>query len=813
MTLFGITSYVNTKESLDDKYKNEAESVLDQTMLTFEYEFSTVESSLTQLSKSPILQNPKDNTEEEIGSLIQIYKEIWQTNANIYFGLTSGELYRGTEDMDLSEEYNPVTQEWYQLANTDPENIVWTEPYFHHVTQDIIISALKSVGNADNTQGLLVIDFSLEQMSKRISEEKIGEEGLVMLLSSNGTILANRENYMIGESLFDESYSQKIEDMKTSYVNYKIDDKSYLLHAKTIQQNGMNVVTAVSTAEITSTLIESHLPVIIVGVICILLFSIITYIAILRGVKPLNKLGSLMSSVENGNYDVYAQITDYKEISRLANGFNSMIHAIKNRDAELSISNNELMFTENRLRRKYEELKESQAILKASEEKILRLASNDSLTGLLNRRSLLEVLTESLESQEDESLKAIIFIDLDNFKMINDTLGHSFGDKFICEVANKLNLFPAIHKNVARISGDEFILVIHDLESIRQVEDKAKEVVSLFNVPITVESRQLNITASVGIAIYPVHASTSEELLKIADMAMYRAKESGKNHYRIFDEGIKQDVEEKLIVEQGIRESLETNQFELYFQPLYSPKEQRVVSVEALLRTSSSTLSNYNTLQIIQAAELSGQIVDIDRWVLKEACSKIQKINQSLEQPVYISINISAFHIMQQDFVDTVKRIIVESGVPTEWIKIEITETSLMESFDLNTQKLYELQEMGIGCHLDDFGTGYSSLNYLKNLPIEQVKIDKSFVDVMLQSQKDSNIIETIIHLAHNIGLKVVAEGVENKEQFVTLQSYDCELLQGYYISKPVNYHDIVNKIKENTETIPYELMYKAPTK
>ena len=283
-------------------------------------------------------------------------------------------------------------------------------------------------------------------------------------------------------------------------------------------------------------------------------------------------------------------------------------------------------------------------------------------------------------------------------------------------------------------------------------------------------------------------------------MAMYRAKESGKNHYRIFDEGIKQDVEEKLIIEQGIRESLKTNQFELYFQPLYSLKEQRVVSVEALLRTSSSALSHYNILQIIQSAETSGQIVEIDRWVLKEACSKIQKINNNLEQPVHVSINISAIHIMQQDFVDTVKRIITESGVPIEWIKLEITEMSFMESFDLNTQKLYELQQIGIGCHLDDFGTGYSSLNYLKTLPIEQVKIDKSFVDVMLQSQKDSNIIETIIHLAHNIGLKVVAEGVENIEQFETLQGFDCELIQGYYISKPMRFNDIVTKIKKKSK-------------
>ena len=295
---------------------------------------------------------------------------------------------------------------------------------------------------------------------------------------------------------------------------------------------------------------------------------------------------------------------------------------------------------------------------------------------------------------------------------------------------------------------------------------------------------------------------TAEELLKISDMAMYRAKESGKNGYRIFDEGIKQEVEEKLEIELGIRSCLNNNEFELFFQPLFNTEEGRITSVEALLRTNSAALSPFNTLQIIQIAEVTGQIVEIDKWVLKQACSAIQKINHNVKQPVNISINISAVHIMQQDFVDNIRGILEESGVCPEWIELEVTETSLMESFDLNKKKLDELKELGISIHLDDFGTGYSSLNYLTSLPIDRVKIDKSFVDAMLQSEKDSKIIKTIIKLAHNIGLQVVAEGVEDCEQFKLLQSYNCELLQGYYISKPVNHEEIINILqKQNNST------------
>ena len=199
---------------------------------------------------------------------------------------------------------------------------------------------------------------------------------------------------------------------------------------------------------------------------------------------------------------------------------------------------------------------------------------------------------------------------------------------------------------------------------------------------------------------------------------------------------------------------------------------------------------------------MTGQIVEIDKWVLKQACISIQKINNYVKQPLNISINISPIHIMQLDFVDNIRDIVEESGVCPEWMDLEITETSLMQSFDSNKKKLEELKKLGISFHLDDFGTGYSSLNYLTSLPIDRVKIDKSFVDTMLQSEKDRKIIKTIIKLAHTIGLQVVAEGVEHKEQFEILQKYRCELLQGYYISKPVSYEEIIFTIQQNHDVL-----------
>ncbi|TQR15336.1 EAL domain-containing protein [Psychrobacillus soli] len=764
MCLFILLSYRNLNESLEQQYKNEAESVLMQTFLSFGHQFSTVENTLDQLSQSLLLLNDYSSSQDKIASMLEERQKDVTVNGKIMYGLVNGEYYRGIYK-DIPASYHPEEQAWYKLAMQNPGEVFWTEPYLDYVTQEIIITASKSVMSSKGILGVIALDLNLLEMSNQISNSKIGEDGLVLLLSNNGTILANRDNHMIGETLFGMQYAKMLKDTEENYVSYTIQDKDYILRSHPIVQNDMSIVTAISKEEITRNLLNRHLPILIIGLFCLLLFGVIAYFAALRGVRPLKKLGKLMVSVENGNYDVQAKVYDYEEIERLANGFNSMITAIKTR-----------------------------------EEKINHLASYDSLTGLLNRRSLQELLTASLKNDQSERLKAVIFVDLDNFKTVNDTLGHSFGDKLITEVAKKLNALASTNKEVARISGDEFIVVLHDLESIKQAKSLAEEIIRQFDMPIKIESRILNVTASIGVSLYPLHATTSEELLMLADMAMYEAKSYGKNGYRIFDEGMKQQLEEKFKIELGIQVCLDKDGFELFFQPLVKTDEGRIASVEALLRTKSPALSMYNTLQIIQVAEMTGQIVEIDKWVLKQACSTIQKINGNTERPVSIAVNISAVHIMQQDFVANIREIIEASGVCPNWIELEITETSLMQSFDLNKQKLEDLQKLGISIHLDDFGTGYSSLSYLNSLPINHVKIDKSFVDGMLQSEKDGKFIETIIKLAHTMGLRVVAEGVEHKEQFDMLRSYNCELIQGYYISKPVNYDEINNLLRQKQQ-------------
>lgn len=796
MTLFGSLSYQNLNKSLIAQYETQAEAALNQTINAYDHHLSHVEAILSQYAETTRLVETGQNRVEYITTYLHEYQNMLPPGGRIFYYVDENEYYCGN-NYNISRQLKTSELIWFEPALKEKNKIIWTDPYQDAYSDDVIISAARTVTEKDGKQGIVAIDLSLSSLNTDISKADVGEEGLVFLLNKDGNIISNNKNMMVGQSLFGNQHNEMIEKSKNRHIPFEINNETYFLHSNPIGGNGLFIVSAISEKEINKSLIESHLPIFIVGLLSVILFSSIVYLLTLWSIKPLKELASLMSSVENGNYNVRAKVKDYLEVMRLAKGFNNMIQAIEKRDHELSISNNELLEAKEKLNTEYEKLMESQQILKNSEAKVQYLASHDTLTGLLNRRSLLEKLSNDLENDISGKFKVVIFMDLDNFKTINDSLGHSYGDLLLVEVANKLQSIQVEKKDVARISGDEFILVLHDIDSFAQIERLAERIVKDFEEPFKIGTKSLNVSASIGIAIYPIHATSAEDLLKISDMAMYRAKASGKKGYKIFDEGIKQEVETRLEIEQGIRDCLKRNEFELYFQPLYNTKLNKITSVETLLRTKCEALSKFSIGEIIHTAETTGQIIELDRWILKNACMAIQEINSRLQEEISISINISAVHIMQQDFVKSITSIIKESGVNPKIVELEITETSVMKSFDINKEKLEKLKDIGLSIHLDDFGTGYSSLSYLNKLPIDHLKIDKSFIDSLLQTEKESRIVETIITLAHNIGFKVVAEGVEEEEQFNLLKQYQCELIQGYYISKPRSFNDLIEFVRE----------------
>ena len=791
ISIFVVLSYRNMKAGLENEYNIRSELVLKHTRITFHDQFVNALNALEQLSQeeNPVIP-PSDQS--KCVSLLKMFQKMVPYCTYMEFGSETGISCTGTDNR-MPAGYDPRKRSWYLAAKDAGGETIWTEPYLDYVTQKIVITAAKAVvSRTGGLEGVLSVHFDVSTVSKVISGSKVGSKGFVMLLSKKGAIIANQDDFMIGERIFGDGYKALLEHGKLDSPQFRIGKGMYYLKYDIFGENGMALVTAVSKGEIDEELEKALMPVMITGIVCLLVFGTLAYVFALKGISPLQRLVSMMRDAEKGNYHVQEELREYEEINKLSRNFNSMILSIQKRDSELMASNLELAAAEEELRRQYNKLKRSQQVLKESEERITRLAFYDPLTGLANREKLIEDITESLgKAIDDNSDGALIYMDLDNFKTINDTLGHTIGDKVLIEISQRFKTAGRYDKTVARIGGDEFIILIKSVDSPGSLVEICGGLIELFNEPVIVEAKSFNLTASLGVVLFPIHGRTAEELLKKADMAMYKAKNKGKNCYRIFDERMEMEIHDRLDLENALHDAIANGEFSLNYQPQYCLPEKKVSGMEALLRWNSRTLGNISPSKFIKIAEETGMIVTIENWVLTSACIFAKRINGSSSDKVKVSVNISSVHIMQSNFVKDVMDIINELDVDPQLIELEITETVMMDSFASNKRKLQELRKLGIKIHLDDFGTGYSSLSYLQNLPIDYVKIDKSFVDTILNSGKDGKITATMVELAHNIGLKVIAEGVEKEEQMDLLSKYNCDIVQGYYLGRPVPEEDI----------------------
>ena len=424
---------------------------------------------------------------------------------------------------------------------------------------------------------------------------------------------------------------------------------------------------------------------------------------------------------------------------------------------------------------------------KATQDEISQLAYFDSLTQLPNRRKLNRRLSEILTDSPTDNLHgALLFIDLDNFKSINDTRGHASGDLLLIEVGNRLRHAVRGSDIVARLGGDEFVvllsaLVADPVEATHQATLVGKEILARLAKPYKLDGFIFNCSASIGISLFS-HADLEADVLQQADMAMYQAKRMGRNSLCIFDPAMKEAISAHSNLEQELGQATWRNELELFFQP-QCDFDGRIVSAEALLRWRHPTRGLIGPKDFISIAEESGLILPIGLWVLIEACRQIRLWDSDvIMKDIQIAINVSAVQFKQPGFVDEVVRVIVESGIDPVRIKFELTE-SMMHSIDDTCAKMEKLRELGVQFSLDDFGTGYSSLSTLIQLPLEQLKIDQSFVSKMLSKPGDQIVVKTIIGMAHSLGLEVIAEGLETEDQKDFLHLHGCSLYQGYLFS------------------------------
>ncbi|ACV37194.1 EAL domain-containing protein [Accumulibacter sp.] len=438
---------------------------------------------------------------------------------------------------------------------------------------------------------------------------------------------------------------------------------------------------------------------------------------------------------------------------------------------------------------------------KAVEDQLHKLAFYDPLTQLPNRRLLLDRLGHVLAgSTRSRNQGAIMFIDLDNFKALNDTQGHDVGDRLLAEVAQRLKSSVRQCDTVARLGGDEFVVMVQDLAAdsmvVAQVEAVAGKILAALDCPYRLvfdaelgrrNALNYHCTASIGITLFGAHSTNVDELLKQADLAMYQAKDSGRNAIRFFDPEMQAAITSRVALEADLREAVEAGQFQLYYQPQVVGESHRLTGAEALLRWHHSRRGMVPPSEFIPLAEETGLILPLGQWVLETACAQLATwASQPEMAQLTVAVNVSAHQIRQTDFVDQVLAVLADAGANPQRLKLELTESLLVSNVEDIIAKMTLLKSRGVGFSLDDFGTGYSSLSYLKRLPLDQLKIDQSFVNEVLTDANDAAIAKMIVALAESLGLAVIAEGVETEEQRNFLAESGCHAYQGYLFSKPL---------------------------
>ena len=418
---------------------------------------------------------------------------------------------------------------------------------------------------------------------------------------------------------------------------------------------------------------------------------------------------------------------------------------------------------------------------------IEHLAYHDALTGLPNRPLFMDRLIIALAQAGRSNQKlAVFFLDLDRFKDINDSLGHSIGDALLKACAERIRRCVREGDTVARFGGDEFTLLIPRIDNIEDAAKIAQKIIETLRIPFLISDRELFVTTSIGIAISPSDGRDPETLVRNADAAMYRAKDQGRDSYQLYAPAMNARALERLAMENMLRKALSQQELRLFYQPIVDLASERIIGLEALLRWQHPDLGLLLPAHFISTAEMSGLIIPIGSWVLLTASKQLRVWQKRVDPDLRVSVNLSARQFQQPDLVNTVARVLDESGIDPKTLELEITESNAMQNAENTIHILRELKALGVRISMDDFGTGYSSLNYLKRFPIDTLKLDQSFVRDITTDVRDAAIVSAVISMAHSLDLKVIAEGVETEQQLAFLHQQRCNRIQGFFFSAPM---------------------------
>ncbi|MBV7275096.1 EAL domain-containing protein [Clostridium sp. PL3] len=657
------------------------------------------------------------------------------------------------------------------------------------------------IGISANKVESLTRKFSYQTLVEKLTP---GENVLhVVFIDKNLKTIADSDIKALG-TVYDKNEEPEIQaalkgSLSTRNSYYKKSDiKALTIYAPVVTNGEISnvLVISLSTEKVYYNIYMLSIISSIIAIMMILMLLLVKNENIIKPVKRLDKSINQIDIEKAIEYRLSLTEGDTffgvaRSINNILDKTSSYFHLLKEHQEELQASNEEITATyqqlaasEEELRAQYEEIQSYTEKLESLSGELGHIAYHDSLTNLPNRIKLVKKLEEDISK---DKYGAVILLDIDNFKSINDTLGHPYGDKILKKVAEELEYIKDEKMFIGRLGGDEFLILIQEEKDIAIIENYAKHIMNIFKNKIIIEGQENYLNCSMGITLYPLDSNEVNQLFMNADMAMYKVKNVGKNNYMFFNEKMTKKLHENIRLESILRDAIKKEEFKLLYQPQICTFTGKAVGFEALLRLKNTPIS---PAQFIPVAEETGLIVEIGRWVTKEAISQISIWKQKGLVLKPIAINFSAKQLNDFNYIEFLKNTLKKAGVEARYIEIEITESIFLEKKEENIAFINELKCLGIKIALDDFGTGYSSLSYLTFLPVDKIKLDKSLNDKFLELE-NIKVMDSLVSLANSLNLEVVAEGIEDLVQYKRLKIARCNYIQGYLFSKPLEVEEV----------------------